>query len=187
MYRIQDVLNRRANHTRPPADPRVAEDQQIILSKLENCEFDAIFDVRSQDYYDNWRLSGGEHLPDASRFDASRLAAENITSVAFYCWNAPWQSEPAAQWFASQYGDQGVAVYDIKGLTYLDDIPGMCQYIDGNDAAVAEYSPHCAEEGAWPRTRSETVARVPCQGVLVEAGEDRFWAGFALGEWARPE
>ena len=96
------------------ADPRVAEDQQVILSKLENCEFDAIFDVRSQDYYDNWRLSGGEHLPDASRFDASRLAAENITSVAFYCWNAPWQSEPAAQWFASQYGDQGVAVYDSR-------------------------------------------------------------------------
>ena len=131
----------------PCADPRVAEDQQVILSKLENCEFDAIFDVRSQDYYDNWRLSGGEHLPDASRFDASRLAAENITSVAFYCWNAPWQSEPAAQWFASQYGDQGVAVYDIKGLTYLDDIPGMCQYIDGDDAAVAEHSPHCVEEG----------------------------------------
>lgn len=106
-----------------------------------------IFDVRSHHYYENWRLAGGEHMPDASQFDPERLATQNISSVAFYCWNDPWESEPAAQWFAQQYGSQGVQVYDIKGLSYLDDVPGMCQYIDGDDEAIAHFSPHCADEG----------------------------------------
>ena len=106
-----------------------------------------IFDVRSHHYYENWRIAGGEHMPDATQFDPERLATQNITSVAFYCWNDPWESEPAAQWFAQQYGDQGVQVYDIKGLSYLDDVPGMCQYIDGDAQAIAQHSPHCAAEG----------------------------------------
>lgn len=121
------------------------------MRKLDGCEFDVIFDVRSHSYYENWRLAGGEHLPDATQFDPERLATQNITSVAFYCWNDPWESEPAAQWFAQQYGSQGVQVYDIKGLSYLDDVPGMCQYIDGDDAAIAQHSPHCASEGGVGR------------------------------------
>ncbi len=86
-------------------------------------------------------------MPDATQFDPERLVTQNITSVAFYCWNDPWESEPAAQWFAQQYGNQGVQVYDIKGLSYLDDVPGMCQYIDGDEEAIARHSPHCAGEG----------------------------------------
>lgn len=86
-------------------------------------------------------------MPDATQFDPERLATQNITTVAFYCWNDPWESEPAAQWFAQQYGNQGVQVYDIKGLSYLDDVPGMCQYIDGDEEAIAQHSPHCAAEG----------------------------------------
>ena len=56
-------------------------------------------------------------------FDPARIQSENITTVAFYCWTAPWQSEPAAIWFAQQYPD--ITVYDLKGLSYLDDIPGF--------------------------------------------------------------
>lgn len=141
-------------------------DQQEILRKLDDCEFDVIFDVRSEHYHDNWRLAGGEHLPDATAFDPERLATQNITSVAFYCWNSPWQSEPAAQWFAQQYGAQGVQVYDIKGLSYLDDIPGMCEHIDGDEAAIREHSPHCATEGGVGSRSADRCKRAPAPAAL---------------------
>ena len=154
-------------------DPRDPNDQQEILRKLDGCEFDVIFDVRSHHYYENWRLAGGEHMPDATQFDPERLATQNITSVAFYCWNDPWESEPAAQWFAQQYGDQGVQVYDIKGLAYLDDVPGMCQYIDGDEEAIAMHSPHCVEEGGVGR-RSGTNRCNPEQ-LRDREHEDCHW------------
>lgn len=145
-------------------------DQQEILRKLDACEFDVIFDVRSKHYHENWRLAGGEHLPDATAFDPERLATQNITSVAFYCWNDPWQSEPAAQWFAQQYGAEGVQVYDIKGLSYLDDIPGMCEHIDGDEAAINEYSPHCAVEGGVGSRSADRCTRAPPPPVAADDG-----------------
>ena len=127
------------------------EHHDEIKRLLSDCTFDHIFDVRSEYYYENWRILGGEHHPFTGNglhgFDPARIQSENITTVAFYCWTAPWQSEPAAIWFAQQYPD--ITVYDLKGLSYLDDIPGFCQFIDGNQAFIDQMTamdngPTCA-------------------------------------------
>ena len=113
-----------------------------ITSLLTDCTLDHIFDVRSEYYYENWRILGGEHHPFTGNglhgFDPSRIVSENITSVAFYCWTQPWQSEPAAIWFANEYPE--ITVYDLKGLSFLDDIPGFCQFIDGDQAFIDQMS-----------------------------------------------
>lgn len=129
------------------------EHHDEIKRLLTDCTFDHIFDVRSEFYYENWRIRGGEHHPFTGTslhgFDTSRVRSENMTHVAFYCWTAPWQSEPAAIWFSQQYPD--VTVYDLKGLSYLDDIPGFCQFIDGNQDFIDQMTamdngPRCAAD-----------------------------------------
>ena len=51
--------------------------------------------------------------------------------------NARRESEPSAIWIDQHFGPEspyahlGIQVYDLKGLTYLDDIPDFCKFLDG--------------------------------------------------------
>ena len=156
-------------------------------------------EVRSQYYYEGWRILNGEHHPFTGNglhgFDTDRIAAENITKVAFYCWTQPWQSEPAAQWFDAQFPH--VDVYDLKGLSYLDDIPGFCKFIDGQQHMIQQMAPHCsmdevashecaadtpeaienARRPADTPDYTESVDQPPAEGLVPEevaAGEAAF-------------
>jgi len=128
-------------------DPREPTHQATITSNLDSCNFDLILDVRSQYYYDNWRIAGSEWV---QTFNPQRLIDENIKNIAVFCWVAPWESEPSAIWIDQHFGPEspyahlGIQVYDLKGLTYLDDIPDFCKFLDGTPEMVAEMSPHCA-------------------------------------------
>ena len=78
-------------------DPRVESHQQQIVEKLSDCGedgFDLILDVRSQYYFENWGVEGAEWIQD---FDLRRLYDGSIRKVVFYCWVAPWESEPAVR------------------------------------------------------------------------------------------
>jgi microcompartment protein CcmK/EutM len=120
---------------------------QQIIQHLDNCDFDLIVDVRSQYYYENWRVKSAAHHPFTGNglhnFDPTNLAARNISKIAFYCWTQPWQSEPAARWLHATHG-QGIDVYDLKGLSYLDDIPGFCKFLHATPQAISVMSPQCA-------------------------------------------
>ena len=128
--------------------------------------------MRSEFYYENWRIRGGEHHPFTGSslhgFDPARVQSENMTTVAFYCWTAPWQSEPAAIWFAQQHPD--VTVYDLKGLSYLDDIPGFCQFIDGNQQFINQMTdmdngPRCAAEETGTHECAEGTPEARAQAM----------------------
>lgn len=134
-------------------DPRVEEHQETIINNLNDCEFDLILDVRSQYYYENWGIRGAEWVQN---FDLRRLYDGSIRKVAFYCWIAPWESEPASLWFDANFGHLGIETYDMKGLTYLDDIPGFCPFIDGTPELIQQMGPQCAN--AQPHTCSAETA-----------------------------
>lgn len=155
------------------------EHHDEIKRLLTDCTFDHIFDVRSEFYYENWRIRGGEHHPFTGNalhgFDQSRVRSENMTNVAFYCWTAPWQSEPAAIWFSQQHPD--VTVYDLKGLSYLDDIPGFCQFIDGNQAFIDQMTamdngPQCAAEETGTHECAEGTPEALAQTMDPEIPPD---------------
>jgi hypothetical protein len=118
-------------------------------------------------------------------FEPARLAAEGIRSVAFYCNTAPWQSEPAAVWFEQAYGHLGIEVYDIKGLAFLDDIPGFCKFLDGSGDAIDQMSPHCRTDPATA-THSCAGRGFPCPPpvVLDDFGPEALGAGWAEGWYA---
>ena len=125
-------------------DPRVESHQQQIVEKLSDCGedgFDLILDVRSQYYFENWGVEGAEWIQD---FDLRRLYDGSIRKVVFYCWVALWESEPASLWFDANFGHLGIETYDMKGLTYLDDVPGFCPFLRGSDELMASQSPQCA-------------------------------------------
>ncbi len=155
------------------------EHHDEIKRLLTDCTFDHIFDVRSEFYYENWRIRGGEHHPFTGSslhgFDPARVRSENMTTVAFYCWTAPWQSEPAAIWFAQQHPD--VTVYDLKGLSYLDDIPGFCQFIDGNQGFIDQMTdmdngPRCAAEETGTHECAEDSPEARAQAMDPEIPAD---------------
>lgn len=159
-----------------PVNP---EHHDEIKRLLTDCTFDHIFDVRSEFYYENWRIRGGEHHPFTGNglhgFDPARVHSENMTHVAFYCWTAPWQSEPAAIWFSQQYPD--VTVYDLKGLSYLDDIPGFCQFIDGDQAFIDQMTdmdngPRCAPEDTGTHECAEGTPEARAQAMDPEIPPD---------------
>ena len=116
-----------------------------IKQLLEDCALDLIIDVRNAFYFQNWRIKGGEHHPYNGRemmnLDPDRIARDGIKKVGVYCWTRPWQSEPAARWLSAMFPD--ITVYDLKGLSYLDDIPGFCKYIDGAPFMLREMAPQC--------------------------------------------
>lgn len=146
-------------------DPRVEEHQETILNNLNDCDFDLILDVRSLYYYENWGIRGAEWVQN---FDLRRLYDGSIRKVAFYCWIAPWESEPASLWFDANFGHLGIETYDMKGLTYLDDIPGFCPFINGTPELIEQMGPQCAN--AQPHTcPAETAAPVALTEEQVAA------------------
>jgi len=76
---------------------------------------------------------------------AEYIKENNITNVAVYCWMKPWQSDPAARWLEKKFGNL-LNIFDMKGLSYLDDIPGFCPLIDGTAAGVKKFAPHCKKK-----------------------------------------
>ena len=122
-------------------------------------------DVRSLYYYENWGIRGAEWVQN---FDLRRLYDGSIRKVAFYCWIAPWESEPASLWFDANFGHLGIETYDMKGLTYLDDIPGFCPFINGTPELIEQMGPQCAN--AQPHTcPAETAAPVALTEEQVAA------------------
>ena len=177
-------------------DPTNEADQVTIINKMTNCEWDKIVDVRSEFYYENWRITGGSHHPftgtSLHNLDEATLIAENITSIAFYCWVSPFQSEPASVWFDATFGHLDIKVYDIKGLSYLDDIPGFCPFLTASDEAIDVLSPHCegltgthecpAEEEMTEPDYTDTVDAATLDVLVTAVGLDVQQAGSLLQE-----
>jgi len=78
-------------------------------------------------------------------WDLGYIKRNNITKVGLYCWVKPWQSDPASRYLEKKFGKH-LEIYDMKGLAYLDDIPGFCPFIDGNYKALKKFAPQCAKD-----------------------------------------
>ena len=71
------------------------EHHDEIKRLLTDCTFDHIFDVRSEFYYENWRIRGGEHHPFTgnARTAAAHGAARDLwTSLVVAGATAPLQN-----------------------------------------------------------------------------------------------